>query len=359
MMPSTLAFAFTSALLLAPAFAQTTLQIPASADNTLYQDPTGALSNALGQYLFCGVSGQPTSRRAVLQFDIAAALPAGARVLTAELHLNVSRAGAQTNLQIDVHRITGGAWGEGNSMALGNEGGGGSATPGDVTWLHRSYNGTLWATQGGDFAAVPSTTAIAPVLGAAVWPSSAGMVADVQQFLEQPSTNQGWLLKSNELLATEVRRFDSRQNLVAANQPYLQVTFVAPGSTASVGSGCVGSNNLPLQLAVTGSPAHGGSFALAIHNGIAANFGANALALGLAATPLPLGPGCDFLLDGSFGITVLGLHQFDGGGNATDNINVPNNPALFGFSIAAQALGLDAGVPLGVVASNAVVLVVN
>lgn len=345
-------------VLAAPALAQSTVQIQASADNTLFEDVNGALSNAGGQYLFCGVSAQPTIRRAVLRFDVAAALPAGARVIAAELHLNCSRAGAQTTLRIDAHRLLA-AFGEGTSVATGNEGGGAASTNGDATWLHSSYPNTLWTSSGGDFVATASASSQAPVTGATVWGSTAALVADVQRFLEQPASNFGWLLKSDEQLATEVRRFDSRENLVSANRPFLQVSFVAAGSSALVGSGCVGSNSQMLQLAVNGSIQHGQSFALQLQGGTPMNFGSHGLALGLSAAPLPLGVNCEFLLDTTFGVTFLGLLQFDGSGQATQNIAVPNIPTLFGFSVAAQAIGIDGGVPLGIIASNAAVVVVN
>ena len=350
--------AITAVAILGPGVAQTTVQVQASADNSLYEDPNGALSNALGQYLFCGVSGQPTARRAVLTFDVAAALPAGARVLAAELHLNSSRAGAQTNLQIDVHRLLG-SWGEGSSMAGGNEGGGALATAGDVTWLHRVFPGTPWATPGGDFAALPSTRTVAPLLGPVTWPSTAALVADVQAFLDQPANNHGWLLKTDEVLATEVRRFDSRQNSLAANRPFLQVTFVAPGTAAVVGNGCVGGNSLVLGLAVIGSCTRGGSFTLQLQNGIAGNLAVHAVSHTLAATPLPLGPGCDLLLSPAAGIALLPFRQFDGSGGTSEVLAVPNRASLFGFTLAVQGLAFDASAPFGVIASNAAVVVIN
>ena len=53
--------------------------VPASRDNTLIEDPSGALSNGAGPSLFAGRTAQPRNsiRRAVIAFDIAGTIPAG------------------------------------------------------------------------------------------------------------------------------------------------------------------------------------------------------------------------------------------------------------------------------------------
>ena len=49
--------------------------LPASRDNTLYEDASGALSNGAGEWLFVGRTAIDRLQRAVLAFDLAAALP--------------------------------------------------------------------------------------------------------------------------------------------------------------------------------------------------------------------------------------------------------------------------------------------
>jgi hypothetical protein len=52
------------------------------------------------------------------------------------------------------------------------------------------------------------------------------MVADVQLWLDQPSSAFGWLLQGEEGEASTVRRFDSRQASALENRPALIVDFM-------------------------------------------------------------------------------------------------------------------------------------
>jgi hypothetical protein len=51
------------------------VSIPASQDNTLFEDVAGALSNGAGEELFSGNTSDQGVRRAVIAFDVAAAIP--------------------------------------------------------------------------------------------------------------------------------------------------------------------------------------------------------------------------------------------------------------------------------------------
>src|SRR5690606_9515519 len=138
----------------ANATAQVTVSIPCDRDNTLYEDASGSLSNGAGSGLFVGKNGGDLIRRTLLHFDVAAAMPAGARVLSASLsfRLHPSLASGQT---ASVHRVLQ-DWGEGTSVASGNGGSGAPATSNDATWLHRFYPSQLWTTAGGDYQATAS-----------------------------------------------------------------------------------------------------------------------------------------------------------------------------------------------------------
>src|SRR5436190_12557396 len=58
----------------------TTVTLTPVADNTIYQD-AGNLSNGAGQFLFSGqASFRALARRALLKFDVASAVPAGAHI---------------------------------------------------------------------------------------------------------------------------------------------------------------------------------------------------------------------------------------------------------------------------------------
>jgi hypothetical protein len=56
------------------------------------------------------------------------------------------------------------------------------------------------------------------------------MVADVQQWLDQPSNNLGWgLIASNsEHVVMTTKRFDTKENADASLQPSLTVTYLPP-----------------------------------------------------------------------------------------------------------------------------------
>ena len=51
------------------------------------------------------------------------------------------------------------------------------------------------------------------------------MAADVQSWLDGPSSNFGWLLRGNEEVIHTTKRFDSKENPVVAMRPSLEVTF--------------------------------------------------------------------------------------------------------------------------------------
>ena len=72
------------------ALAQTTVNIPCAADNTLYETIFGDASNGAGNSTFVGTNSFGSIRRAVMRFDVASVVPAGSRILTARLDLYVT-----------------------------------------------------------------------------------------------------------------------------------------------------------------------------------------------------------------------------------------------------------------------------
>ncbi|MDA0246116.1 MAG: DNRLRE domain-containing protein [Chloroflexi bacterium] len=208
-----------------------------SLDTTLFEE-SGDLSNGRGQHIFVGNTGPINSnnaRRALIAFDVAGSIPAGATILTATLRLNLSRVngGEAGNARaIALHPATA-AWGEGTSDASGQEGTGADATAGDATWSHNNYTSTAWTTPGGDFVGTASATQMVTGLGAYTW-QSAGMAADVQSWLDAPASNFGWLLLGNEVTSLTARRFDSQQHGTAANRPQLIIEYLLPVAPAEI-----------------------------------------------------------------------------------------------------------------------------
>jgi hypothetical protein len=200
-----------------------TVLVPAARDNTLFANPTGSLSSGAGTGLFAGNNSVSNTRRALVFFDLAAAIPAGATVDSVELRLNVSISANTTPQVFTVHRVLH-PWGEGSSVSTG--GAGAPSAPGDATWIHRFYPDSFWTTPGGDFDPVPhSATTIGP-LGLYTW-SGEALTLDVTGWLASPADNFGWLVRGNEGAASTVRVFDSRESNV---EPILVIHFT-PTST--------------------------------------------------------------------------------------------------------------------------------
>ena len=202
--------------------AQVTVTIPASADNTIYQSPSGN-SNALGQNLFSGTNGGASPRRCLIKFDIAAAIPPGAFITSATLTLNCNTSRTIPD-NVSLHKLSN-QWGEATSNAgATGDGAGVAATENDATWLANLFNVSNWNTPGGDFSASASATQSINSEGFYSW-TSGGMITDVQSWLNMPATNYGWILLCNETTPATARKFASRENTILANRPALSITY--------------------------------------------------------------------------------------------------------------------------------------
>src|SRR5690606_711498 len=124
-------------------------------------------SNGAGDHLHIGRNGGAALRRVLIQFDVAAGIPAGATINAASLTLYVSRGRGEEPHPAALHRLLA-PWGEGTSHATGEEGGGIAAAANDATWSHRLWDTQTWATPGGDLVAQPSASALVGVTGETV-----------------------------------------------------------------------------------------------------------------------------------------------------------------------------------------------
>jgi hypothetical protein len=208
--------------------------IPAAADNTLYEDPTGALSNGMGTAMFAGTTSQISNaiRRGLVRFDIAAAVPAGSTITSATLRLHH----ASSNLAdrtITLHHVLA-PWGEGASNAIsGNGGGGAPSQAGDATWLHRTFHTDFWVVAGGDFDPSPVASTVVGGIGSYAW-SGPGFVDEVQAILDGSISNFGWLLLGVEGTAGTTKRFATREEPNAALRPSLVIEYIPAPSSAMV-----------------------------------------------------------------------------------------------------------------------------
>ena len=229
-------------------------------DNTLYRE-SGSLSNGAGQTFFAGHTSALTNtvRRAVIAFDVAGSVPPAATIDSVTLTLHLSRVSfGAPNSTMELHRLLS-DWGEGTSDPAFNEGGGAPATTGDATWQHTFFDTSFWTTPGGDFSPTVSASQTVVRVAFYTWGPTAQMVADVQSWLDNPSSDFGWLLRaSDEISLQTARGFDSRQGLTVANRPVLTVTFSLPaGAAGRVPDGAVVPGT-PLTVA----PAAGGQITL-------------------------------------------------------------------------------------------------
>ena len=209
--------------------------LPANKDNTIFSedvDYARYYSDGLG-YLYAGRTGTnfgPFNRRALIAFDIAAQVPAGASIQSAQVKLNLNKMGAAAmGTSLSLHRLTQ-TWGEGTSLN-GIGGFGAPATTNDATWLRSFFNTTSWTTAGGAFIATASASRPAAA-GLVIWDSAtqATLKTDVQGWLDTPANNAGWILRGDEFTDLSACRFDSKD--AGATPPALLLTYtVTPPPT--------------------------------------------------------------------------------------------------------------------------------
>lgn len=222
------------------------LEFVATKDSTLYESTTGSLANGAGSFLFAGRTGQTSRgiRRLLLSFDLTA-LPTNAAITAAELTMSVVKGATSSATDFPLHRMLS-TWGEGDSDAstLG-EGQGIAALDGEATWIHSVKPDAIWETPGGDFADTVSATTELGFEANYSW-SGDGMIEDVQLWRDDPASNHGWIMLSDESTSRTARQFVGRTNEDVANRPTLRVTFdIAGGLPIDCnGDGVVDANDL-------------------------------------------------------------------------------------------------------------------
>lgn len=203
-------------------------------DNTLMQNSTGSISNALGD-IYVGrtnMADASARRRGVIHFNVASAVPAGSTITAVTLRLYLAKTGDTAARTLSLYRGSA-SWGEGTSYFDGGQGA--ASTTNDATWLHRFYSATSWTTSGGDRTSTASaSTSVGSAAAIGTWYSwsSATMVSDVQGWLTTPSTNYGWHILGDEVTSMTARRFTSREAVddTGNHFPELIITYTPPPS---------------------------------------------------------------------------------------------------------------------------------
>lgn len=223
---STLFLSFTEVLFCCISLhGQNTVTMNPVKDNTLYEDATGSVSNGAGIHFFVGLNNLNSKKRGLVKFDIASNVPAGAILLEATLTLTVDQTNSGPN-NVELHAVSA-DWGEGASVAEGSGGNGAPAQTDDATWLYNFYNHSYWNNAGGDFNASISATTLINGIGIYNW-TSPQLVADVQKWLDAPSSNFGWCLIGNEAIKPSAMRFASKEIATPTSRPTLTIVYNVP-----------------------------------------------------------------------------------------------------------------------------------
>ena len=175
-------------------------------------------------------------KRGLIEFNVAAAIPAGATVTGVSLQMTIgqvagSSGGSVTNfgpVQTMGLYDESQAWGQPTNTvgasSFGGHGHGAAAQTGDATWTTAAWSTTPWnVAAGGNWTAGSLDLADAQVPGTtgyvATW-SSAALAAEVQGWLDNPASNNGLLIKDqDEVTGTTFRAFWGEQGAINAGNP--------------------------------------------------------------------------------------------------------------------------------------------
>lgn len=218
-------------------------QIPAAeivtlrpvADTSLFEftpdDNMGGAALAAGR-----IDRDAGRARALIKFDPAASIPAGARIDSVRFTIRVTKVPpSPVNSTFSLHKVLR-SWGEGNkAVALL----GGPATAGEATWKARAIPSESWGAPGGQAGVdyVAAATASRAIAGVAAYPyeSSPGLVADVQSWLDDPANNFGWILISSaEDRRKSAKRFGSRETTGTAPSMIIEYTPAPAGTSPQI-----------------------------------------------------------------------------------------------------------------------------
>ncbi|HMJ91899.1 MAG TPA: DNRLRE domain-containing protein, partial [Candidatus Acidoferrum sp.] len=193
--------------------------------------------NSMGavEYMVAGFTEMGTTNRALMRFDVASVIPTGSLLREVEFFVAVTKQASNSPrpAPFGLRRMLR-SWGEGDNYYIDGPGLGEPADPGDATWMNRFFSTNAWAVPGGaegiDYAeAITSSTEING-LGEFPFEGTPQMLEDVRMWIENPGTNFGWMLKSEEEnpegTTAAAKRFASRED--PGNAPRLVITYTPP-----------------------------------------------------------------------------------------------------------------------------------
>jgi hypothetical protein len=167
-------------------------------------------------------------------------IPANASIQSVSLTLTiVGQPYAPASATFDLHRMLI-SWGEGTGTSSADSGR--LAVAGESTWNARLYPSTAWSAVGAaapvDFSSTVSASAFAPVTPGpnpsptppytATFASTPALVADVRQWLTDPTSNFGWIIIPESEATKGTHRNSSSRESAANDKPRLVVQYVIP-----------------------------------------------------------------------------------------------------------------------------------
>jgi hypothetical protein len=239
-------------------------QVLTASDDTFINAGNPNNNNGASLSFFAGTDGHNGVMRGLVRFGLPASLRGRVTVTGVQLVLTIQALGDGTagTAAIQSLQALTQPWTQGNGFGTGANGFTvGQACAGSIvgaTWNQTNCAaGTSWSTPGATVAATVSgqvdTTGI-PIGGLVTWSSatSPGMIADVQGWIDNPTTNNGWRISSStEGNGTQTQRFFSTES--GASGPTLSIAYSCkPGFVAS-GNDCASVSTAP----VAGAPATG------------------------------------------------------------------------------------------------------
>jgi hypothetical protein len=198
------------------------------ADTTLLAVNPGFNLGAEEQLTVGGVNHTPPNGRArmLVRFDLPK-LPVGSVITNVILQVSVLKKNDDAPPEtVGLHRVLR-SWNEGVKTGRTGQ----LATAGEATWLDRAKGSAQWAAPGGlagtDFTSAASTRQALNGVGRYTFPSSPALIAEVQTWRSDPTSNYGWMLVSeNEDQEASARRIASRER--TGDSPVLILEYSAP-----------------------------------------------------------------------------------------------------------------------------------
>ncbi len=194
-------------------------------------------------FFTAGTTQNYTTNRGLMKFDLTSAIPAGSKILSVLLTVEVTGQPDEpwNTSHFGLHRMLR-DWGEGDNFAPSKLGQAAPAGTNEANYTHRfAFTSETWGQPGGqaglDYVPSPSSTTFIYQAGDPyTFDSTATLVADAQLWLDQQGTNFGWMLiVQNETENFTARRFGSRES--GSDAAKLSVTYQPPPPISKITAG--------------------------------------------------------------------------------------------------------------------------